>query len=82
MCKVCSSCGFLVVPASLRILPEKPRKVPRKQAMAKFSANVLLVQGEEIEPTSGVFEPTEEGRQKFEKAQRRLVERMSGGGNK
>jgi len=29
VCKHCAKCGVLVVPATLKILPAKPRKVPR-----------------------------------------------------
>lgn len=42
VCKVCASCGVLVVPATLRILPEKPRKVPRARALPKLLADVEL----------------------------------------
>jgi hypothetical protein len=29
VCKHCARCGVLVVPAALKILPARPRKVPR-----------------------------------------------------
>lgn len=29
VCQHCARCGMLVVPAALKILPAKPRKVPR-----------------------------------------------------
>lgn len=48
VCKVCASCGVLVVPASLRILPAKPRKVSR----GDFTRSVLAQAGklEDEEP--------------------------------
>lgn len=37
VCRACANCGTLVVPGTLRILPPKPKRVPR----AAFSRAVL-----------------------------------------
>lgn len=42
VCKLCAACGVLVVPATLRMLPAKPRKVPRERAMPRLLANVEI----------------------------------------
>lgn len=51
VCKVCASCGVLVVPVTLRMLPAKPRKVPRQRAMPRLLANVEL-EREETTPAT------------------------------
>lgn len=43
VCKVCASCGTLVVPATLRMLPAKPKKVAKARAMPKLLADAELV---------------------------------------
>ncbi len=46
VCRVCASCGVLVVPAALRMLPNKPRRVPREKAtgmLKRHAATVALM---------------------------------------
>jgi len=37
VCKHCARCGMLVVPAALKILPARPRKVPRGSLTAALA---------------------------------------------
>lgn len=56
-CRLCASCGVLVVPAVLKMLPQKPKKVPREKAVGMLRRHVADVRiprrGDEMDDEDG-----------------------------
>lgn len=45
VCRLCATCGVLVVPAGLSVLPDKPRRVPRSsllEGVERHAANIAI----------------------------------------